>query len=801
MNIGLKPIMAILVAVIMVGVVAVPIINDVNVTTHEVEVEKTGIYKTNMEGSYEWYETYTGTRNYATNPTASTDYNVDVTKTATYATNQTDSITYEETSGIGYQVKYIVDGQLTDDTSGTLVYVFDKEYLEQYPIFGNLYTFKYNKWQKIGTSSASVSWTYDELNRIGDYELKFMSCPYPNYPSIGVQFTTVNEGAQAVVQPSTYVGSAIPITISVDSTEFFISCCSDQYIQVSESGKKLEIQFGKTYVEASKEYATTTTSGIMIAYSAENDRWEYGGNPISDGEKSGSITYTDSEGSSKTVSITNSWSVGPVFKVEGSLPQTSFSSTTPSLYLPMDEVSVDSTYIEVLDGTTTLRYTGSTTTGTANITYMGVSGTYRVLNADLESNQTLLQPMTCWTNTSNGEMVVYKVHYNMIINGLEYQTPTTTQITVSSEYGTMSGTEFTADASGDYLKIPSKLLSGKTYNVGEDTYYLYNGTSVESNVCPTVSSSWTTGYIPTFTAVTDLPERHTTDVYTMAVDSPASDLYIIIPKDAGYDYLETETRTAVSEYGTMSGVTFTADASGDYLKIPSQLLDKTYYVAGGSLYYTWFNTSSAPTSANCPLGISGTGYDFQFTEAQAKDYATTKVYSMSVTDSQDAISYVIIPKDATYSYSETVTRSVSSEYGNIVDGQFVADDNGTMLKVPKQLMTETYYITDGAAYYIADTASGNLETGTAPSTNGFSADVPLPTFTINAENDQIYDVVWTGELADGEYSVIPKNATYTYMGTETVTEEGSPLIGIVPVLLIVGVICATVAVWFGRDAL
>ena len=403
-------------------------------------------------------------------------------------------------------------------------------------------------------------------------------------------------------------------------------------------------------------------------------------------------------------------------------------------------------------------------------------------------------------DVSTREIFVYS---SVTVGSGAYHAPATTQITVSSEYGTMSGTEFTSDASGDYLKIPSKLLSGKTYNVGVDTYYLYNGTSVESNVCPTVSSSWTTGYIPTFTAVTDLPERHTTDVYTMAVDSPASDLYIIIPKDAGYDYLETETRTATSEYGTMSGMTFTPDADGDYLKIPSQLLDRAYYVADGSAYRTWFNTSSAPTLASCPLEISGTGYSFQFTEAQAKDYATSKVYSMSVADSQDVISYVIIPKDATYSYSETKMFSVSSEYGNIVNGGFAADENGTYLMVPMQMMyRDTYSITNGASYYIADLATGVLEKGTAPSTDGFSADVPLPTFTINAENDQIYDVVWTGELADGVYySVIPKDATYTYMGTETVTEEGSPLIGLVPVLLIVSVICATVAVWFGRDGL
>lgn len=804
MNIGIKPIMTVLVALIMVGVVAIPIINDVNVVTYDVEVEKTGIYKTNMEGSYEWYETYTGTRNYATNQTASIDYDVDVTKTGKeYATNQTDSVTYTETTGVGYQVKYIKNYHLTDDTSGTLVHVFDEEYLKNYDLLLNLsgiYTYKESNGEWYKDSSGSLN----SLPSLGEFEIKSYS---PGGGLALVRFTTVNVGAVVASRPIGTMGTA---GIEMPDPSQYSYYDYRGYYRVKNSGADLYFTFAAfgNLTEVAHTEVLYLDGDEECAYSETNSRWEVDGVPLDDSGvwRPGDISYG---GTSATVSIgvplTYEQIVSNISTASGYVAKVSVPSGSTIL--------LSKAYSARADGG--VAWTSGNTAPASNIVGATVSSTAVPSDAPsfvtgpydgagtytVDPGYTLAVPVRIFGDKAF-------LNYFAKIQDTNHA-PTTTQVTVSSEYGTMSDGTFTADTAGDYLKVPSKVLSGKTYYIGEDTYYLYNGTAQESNVCPTVSGSWTTGYIPTFSAVTGIADA-VTAVYSMTVESPADDLYIIIPKVADYDYTETETRTAVSEYGTMSGTTFTADSGGDYLKIPTQLLDRTYYVSDGSTYHAVLTTSSAVRSLVCPNGISGsesgTEYSIQFSEAQAKDYATSNVYSMSVTGTSQYIAYVIIPKDATYSYSETKGFSVSSVYGNIVDGRFLSDDNGSMLWIPAKMVNQAYAISNGAAYYVCsdwniDNGTGTLVENAAPSAEGVSEN-DVPSFSLNAENDQIYDVTWQGAISDNMCAIIPKDATYTYMGTETVTEEGSPLIAIVPVLMLISVVITAMSVWtFRRDYL
>lgn len=143
---------------------------------------------------------------------------------------------------------------------------------------------------------------------------------------------------------------------------------------------------------------------------------------------------------------------------------------------------------------------------------------------------------------------------------------------------------------------------------------------------------------------------------------------------------------------------------------------------------------------------------------------------------------------------------ISSTKGDLVDGQFVESENGSLLKIPSQILTEgtTYNVGADQTYYFGTSDSTTLVENKAPE----SADVPdtdKPTFTVNSANAGVYDMTFGTDVQGDAFIIIAATCIYDY--TETHNEELNPLIGVVAVMLCIGLICMAVAAWSGRENL
>ncbi len=177
------------------------------------------------------------------------------------------------------------------------------------------------------------------------------------------------------------------------------------------------------------------------------------------------------------------------------------------------------------------------------------------------------------------------------------------------------------------------------------------------------------------------------------------------------------------------------------------------------------------------------------------------VYAISVPDTYTSVfADKTVTDSATFTstFAETVTTygPLSSIKGDIVDGQFVESENGSMLKIPSQILTEgtTYNVGADQTYYFGTSSSASLVENKAPELSDIP-DTDQPTFTVNSTNSGVYDMVFGDTVQADAYIIIAATCIYNYV--ETHNEELNPLIGVVAIMLILVVIVFVVS-RFGR---
>ena len=233
-----------------------------------------------------------------------------------------------------------------------------------------------------------------------------------------------------------------------------------------------------------------------------------------------------------------------------------------------------------------------------------------------------------------------------------------------------------------------------------------------------------------------------------------------------------------------------------------------YFLQNDVVTIPTFNSSAAPRF-DYPSDVTISAIEqpsgeiaSEFRLSLAGDY--DRIFTVSVPSSYTAV-FSRVPVSLTVAGfipmpESIVVNTFTSVKGDLVDGQFVESENGSLLKIPSQILTEgtTYNVGADQTYYFGTSDSTTLVKNKAPE----SADVPdtdKPTFTVNSANAGVYDMTFGTDVQGDAFIIIAATCIYNY--AETHNEELNPLIGVVAVMLCIGLICMAVAAWSGRENL
>lgn len=361
-------------------------------------------------------------------------------------------------------------------------------------------------------------------------------------------------------------------------------------------------------------------------------------------------------------------------------------------------------------------------------------------------------------------------------------TNATEAITITDSRGSISGTTFTPSASGDMLQIPLRNLAQYTYYIGDGaTYYAPDA----NNDLAAFTAPNTTGINPSISLTfTDMGSSYYGTLNSLTATVTDSDLKaLIIPYTAKYT-VPVPTHYAYNFVGASQDFVFSANPTGDYIKIPGLVLaENTYHLDDASTYYA-LDGSQKLVGFTTPSTTGVTGVTLSF-EA---DNALTDVYKLN--GSGDG--YVIIPRvydTDRVNGVDVVEHTFTPVRGKIVSGGFVEDATGSLVKVyAANLNHATYRLGQEVTYYVAD--NGTVEaTKTVPDTAG----IPGASLTLTEDSSNVGFYIMTGTTDDADTTVImPYTASYTV--TETITKERLPILSTIPLIVILVGVVATAAI-------
>ena len=366
------------------------------------------------------------------------------------------------------------------------------------------------------------------------------------------------------------------------------------------------------------------------------------------------------------------------------------------------------------------------------------------------------------------------------------QEPSSTEYTtVTDDYAQLS-----FDSATGVLKA-----GGNTVAENGDKYgYVSNTTSFDGVECKSIPLTYADGkWYYDGNSVGGISYNSTSDCYVLTYG--------------------TTTTTTVYLKGLLLPITDGSDLLMRLFKFDPQEVSclsttvQTFFLKDDVITRTTRDSSQFPLPSDITLGplpeLSGrlvSEYDLEY----GKDSYTIYVKSASVPSSYDAV-FCYLPMTivigGTIPLPESIVVSTfTSVKGDLVDGQFVESENGSLLKIPSQILTEgtTYNVGADQTYYFGTSDSASLVENKAPE----SADVPdadKPTFTVNSANAGVYDMTFGTDVQGDAFIIIAATCIYDY--TETHNEELNPLLGVVAVMLCIGLICMAVAAWSGRENL
>lgn len=275
-------------------------------------------------------------------------------------------------------------------------------------------------------------------------------------------------------------------------------------------------------------------------------------------------------------------------------------------------------------------------------------------------------------------------------------------ITRGNLYVTGSGGEFTEDANGNTIRVSGNIsLALESHQIYvepvELVYATINGawaglmTSPASNQ-PAVGqfSSLDTSqdfevYLETDVSSIDGGLLEVQEVTRSPGYTPVTEgVELFLPYQASYTVpVETlytnntiNSTTISSQYGTMSGTTFTPDASGDWLQIPLYIFQNspanTYKVLGGATFYAPDTNGDLAAFTAASGTISGTATGLTITFTQDTSITSATVYNMAISAADGDLPGIIISRDvysitpisvkAVYSAGSSNTSNVQSYY-------------------------------------------------------------------------------------------------------------------------------------------
>lgn len=332
---------------------------------------------------------------------------------------------------------------------------------------------------------------------------------------------------------------------------------------------------------------------------------------------------------------------------------------------------------------------------------------------------------------------------------------------IRGEFST-STWEFTPDSSGTWVKAPLKLaVDGLTFHVAKGKPFYF------SNIQAGFNYNGQAGVYSHDWSILVKPNPDDSEIGDITVTQAGSgDYYMYVLYNVSYNtytdvpYNDNTARspTIQTEYGTMSGTTFTPDASGDYISIPLKLLknmgnNSTFKVQDGVTIYA--ADTSGDLASFIFLGVPSSGMNSALRLQFAVDNTIAPVggvYTVKgVNTSNVGLPNLIIPKDintgdgtgtVTYTNANT-TDTVSDTRAN--GGSTAVVPSGPYLLVQPESLNAGYSYTVGygSKIYYPDTVNvlrSYTFDGNAPS--NMRSGLTL-TFTPDAQNPDIYTMTGT----------------------------------------------------------
>ena len=237
------------------------------------------------------------------------------------------------------------------------------------------------------------------------------------------------------------------------------------------------------------------------------------------------------------------------------------------------------------------------------------------------------------------------------------------------DFNTSTGA-FTDNSSGAYLKVYSYVADLITYyaSIDDTIYWSKDGSGFSYSDLNTLSYPAT---VPAYGQTWKLSLNGLNNqIVEITVDAVQNGAYMVVPYDVEY-YVPTETvyadntiqsTTISGVLGTMSGTTFTADPTGDYLSIPLYIFNNspsnTYAVEEGATIYAPDTSGDLAAFTVTSGAVSGLNSAITATFSLDTSIVGATAYDLSVSTTNTDLPDIIIPKEIAATTLVPITNPV-----------------------------------------------------------------------------------------------------------------------------------------------